>query len=61
MVMGPSLAAKDTRTVPEVTAALLEKAGLNVVYPAGLRGLCCGQPFMSKGIVTDADAKLVEV
>lgn len=60
-MMGQSFNARDTRTLPEVTASLMEKAGLNVVYPNGLRGLCCGQPFMSKGMVSDAEDKLREL
>jgi D-lactate dehydrogenase len=59
--MGPSFKSADKRRLPEVTANLLEKAGLNVVYPTGLRGLCCGQPFLSKGMMSDAEKKLREV
>jgi hypothetical protein len=45
----------------ERLANLLEKAGLDVVYPTGLRGLCCGQPFVSKGMMSDAENKLREM
>jgi D-lactate dehydrogenase len=34
---------------------ILEKGNWNVVYPQGLRGLCCGQPFSSKGFVPAAE------
>jgi D-lactate dehydrogenase len=39
----------------------LRKAGYRVVYPKNLSGLCCGQPFESKGLITTADEKAKEV
>jgi D-lactate dehydrogenase len=34
---------------------ILGEGGWNAVYPKGLRGLCCGQPFSSKGFVAAAE------
>lgn len=36
-------------TVVEKTRQLLEKAGFNVIFPEGLKNLCCGMAFDSKG------------
>lgn len=53
--MGP--AASDSEQVPllDKTRALLEKAGYQVVFPAGLDSLCCGQPFASRGYADQAE------
>jgi D-lactate dehydrogenase len=59
--MGPARNDPETDALPAKTAALLEKAGYRVVYPANLGGLCCGQPFESKGLNDVADTKLREV
>jgi D-lactate dehydrogenase len=59
--MGPSCDDHGTEPLPNKTAALLEKAGYNVVYPNGLADLCCGQPFESKGLPDVADRKSAEV
>ena len=46
--MGPAL--NDNRQpVPKAVLSVLRKAGLEVVMPQPTRGLCCGQPFQSKG------------
>ena len=39
----------------------MRKAGWRVVYPKNLSGLCCGQPFESKGLAETASAKTKEV
>ncbi len=39
------------------TVALLQKAGFEVVYPEGLKNLCCGMPFASKGYKEQGDEK----
>jgi len=39
---------------------LIDKAGLAVITPKGHGGLCCGQPFDSKGLTTEADRKADE-
>lgn len=59
--MGP--AASDDEQVPLVdkTRMLLEKAGYQVVFPAQLESLCCGQPFASKGYAEQAESKRREM
>ncbi len=59
--MGP--AAKDAEQVPLIdkTRLLLEKAGYQVVFPAALDSLCCGQPFASKGYAEQAERKRQEL
>jgi D-lactate dehydrogenase len=39
----------DRGSIPDAARSVLKKAGLNVIYPQPTRGLCCGQPFFSKG------------
>ena len=59
--MGP--AAGDNEQVPllDKTRALLEKGGFQVVFPAELDNLCCGQPFASKGYSEQAERKKQEL
>ncbi|HZX17138.1 MAG TPA: FAD-binding and (Fe-S)-binding domain-containing protein [Pseudomonas sp.] len=59
--MGP--AASDNEQVPllDKTRALLEKGGFQVVFPADLDNLCCGQPFASKGYAEQAERKKQEL
>lgn len=58
--MGPAL--NDGRqAIPDAVRSVLEKARLNVVYPQPTRGLCCGQPFRSKGHNQEADQMKNEV
>ncbi|HYD29734.1 MAG TPA: FAD-binding and (Fe-S)-binding domain-containing protein [Azospirillaceae bacterium] len=52
--MGPPVGAPETDSLPTRTAALLAKAGYEVVYPRDLPSLCCGQPFDSKGLPEQA-------
>lgn len=59
--MGPSCNDPGTAPLPDRTAALLRKAGYQVIYPEGLANLCCGQPWESKGLFETADAKTAEV
>jgi len=47
--------------LPAVAARLFGKAGFEVIYPAAMDGLCCGQPFESKGLMTAADTKSAEL
>ncbi|WP_010665626.1 FAD-binding and (Fe-S)-binding domain-containing protein [Marinilabilia salmonicolor] len=47
--MGKSVDYGKEMTVVEKTRQLLEKAGFNVVFPEGLKNLCCGMAFDSKG------------
>jgi hypothetical protein len=47
-------------TVISVAERLFQRAGFDVVYPRGLDGLCCGQPFESKGLMAAADHTSVD-
>jgi D-lactate dehydrogenase len=59
--MGPAKGDPEQDALPVKTAALLRKAGFEVVLPADSGALCCGQPFASKGLPEQADAKQREV
>jgi D-lactate dehydrogenase len=59
--MGPQRGHDAAETLPAVAQRLFERAGFDVVYPARLEGLCCGQPFESKGLVAAADLKAAEL
>jgi D-lactate dehydrogenase len=60
--MGPQRGDGDSlQPMPETAERLFRKAGFDVLYPRGLAGLCCGQPFESKGLVEAADAKAAEL
>lgn len=59
--LGPSWDAPEQDSVPERMTALLEKAGFQVIFPANLGNLCCGQSFESKGMADLADAKSSEM
>jgi len=47
--------------LPSVAERLFQRAGFDVVYPPDMAGLCCGQPFESKGLVDAADHKSREL
>lgn len=47
--MGALPGEKVSASVPEAVVAVAEKCGWQVLWPKGLAGLCCGQPFFSKG------------
>ncbi|WP_020681627.1 FAD-binding and (Fe-S)-binding domain-containing protein [Marinobacterium rhizophilum] len=55
--MGPARGSADSRSLAQVTEALLQKAGYDVIYPQGLDDQCCGMPFQSKGMFEAADFK----
>ena len=59
--MGPAQGDSEPDALPVKTAALLRKAGFEVVLPDHSTALCCGQPFGSKGLPEQADAKQREV
>ncbi len=59
--MGPAKGDPETDALPVKTAALLRKAGFEVVLPEDSNALCCGQPFESKGLPEQADAKRAEL
>ncbi len=50
-----------TEALPAIAERLFRRAGFDVVYPEGMAGLCCGQPFESKGLLHVADAKSAEL
>ena len=56
-VMGPARHDPDRRPLSEPVVVLLHRAGFDVVYPDDLGGLCCGQPFDSKGFFQEATRK----
>ncbi|MCC5827709.1 FAD-binding and (Fe-S)-binding domain-containing protein [Alkalimonas sp.] len=60
-VMGPAAGERDQRSLSEVTAAVLAKAGYRLVYPTGIDSLCCGMAFQSKGQLKLAQQKAAEV
>jgi D-lactate dehydrogenase len=47
--------------VYEAMLSLLAKAGCDVAFPEAMDGLCCGQPFESKGFPAEADRKTREL
>ena len=49
--MGTTKAYSDEMEVTRVTAALLEAAGFQIIYPEKMDSLCCGMLFSSKGYV----------
>lgn len=49
------------RPLTDEMAALLHKAGYEILYPAGMDGLCCGTIWESKGMPEVADRKLKEL
>jgi len=48
-------------SLSRTTASLLEKAGLDIVYPDRMDQLCCGMPFASKGLNETAANKAGEL
>jgi len=59
--MGPARGDAVGDSVPTVTDRVLRRAGYAPVYPQGMAGLCCGQPFESKGLLATADEKAAEL
>ncbi|MBK7541100.1 MAG: FAD-binding oxidoreductase [Candidatus Competibacteraceae bacterium] len=55
--MGPAQGDPETDALPVKAAALLRKAGFEVILPEDRGTLCCGQPFASKGLPEQAEAK----
>ena len=49
--MGTTKAYSQEKEVTRVTAALLEAAGFQIIYPEKMDSLCCGMLFSSKGYV----------
>jgi D-lactate dehydrogenase len=59
--MGPAKGDPDQRALYEAMLSVLAKAGYEVIYPAGMSGLCCGLTFESKGFAKQADQKAREL
>jgi D-lactate dehydrogenase len=59
--MGPQRGQDGVEMLPVVAERLFQRAGFDVVYPAGMDGLCCGQPFDSKGLADAAHWKSAEL
>jgi len=51
----------DAEPLPAVAERLFRRAGFDVVYPPAPDGLCCGQPFESKGLAKAAALKSDEL
>ena len=49
--MGTTKAYSKEKEVTQVTAAVLEAAGFQLIYPEKMNSLCCGMLFSSKGYV----------
>ncbi len=58
---GPTEGDPDDRAVSDAVRSLLDKAGYDVRFPAGLSSLCCGLAFESKGFPELGDAKSKEL
>jgi D-lactate dehydrogenase len=59
--MGPAKGDGDPRALHEAMLSLLSKAGYDVLFPKGMRELCCGMPFGSKGFPEEAEKKRREL
>ena len=59
--MGPQRGDDGVEMLPQTAERLFQKAGFDVLYPAPLDGLCCGQPFESKGLADAANLKSTEL
>jgi D-lactate dehydrogenase len=51
----------ERRPLAEVVVRVLERAGFAPVLPKEINGLCCGQPYESKGLFDTAGAKADEL
>ncbi|MCK9628052.1 MAG: FAD-binding oxidoreductase [Bacteroidales bacterium] len=49
--MGVSKDYKSSMEMTQVTKALLQRAGYEIIYPEKMNSLCCGMAFSSKGFV----------
>lgn len=52
---------KKLRPLMQVMTDLCNKAGYQVIFPAGMNGLCCGMIWESKGMPEEADRKTAEL
>ena len=60
-VMAPQANSKDKRSLQQVSASLLQKAGYQLIVPDGIDSQCCGMPFQSKGQFAAAEIKQREL
>jgi D-lactate dehydrogenase len=58
---GPAREDSERDPLPVKTGSLMAKAGYELIYPASLDRLCCGQAFESKGFMAQADRKSKEL
>jgi len=59
--MGPAKNDPVDDSVTEVTIRVLKKAGYGIIFPKGMKKLCCGTPWESKGFAETADMKSREL
>ena len=59
--MGAQRGQDGVEMLPTVAERLFQRAGFDVRYPDKLSGLCCGQPFESKGLMDAANLKSAEL
>ena len=59
--MGPAVNDPEAEPLATVILRVMARAGFRAVLPDGLDGLCCGQPFESKGLAETADDKAAEL
>jgi D-lactate dehydrogenase len=59
--MGAQRGDPQTTPLPDTAERLFDRAGFDVIYPHGMAGLCCGQPFESQGLMEAADDKAREL
>lgn len=59
--MGQPTQVQDSRSLPEVTLSLLNKAGFEVIVPELLNEQCCGMPYNSKGMKELASQKAMQL
>ncbi|MBU1307995.1 MAG: FAD-binding oxidoreductase, partial [Gammaproteobacteria bacterium] len=60
-VMAPQVNSIDQRSLQQVSASLLQKAGYQLIVPDGISNQCCGMPFQSKGQFAAAAQKQREL
>jgi len=51
----------DEKPLMDTTVALLNRAGYAVVFPEGMKNLCCGKAYETKGMAGEADRKSDEL
>jgi len=59
--MGPARGDADSESLMAVSERVFQKAGYEVIFPAGMEGLCCGMPFSSKGFIRVGAEKAAEL